>query len=110
MNETIPDKKSYMLFDEANVRFKDKEKYFADEYKVINQRRLKLNRIEKQHIGKPENLSGIGFSGGGIKASAFHLGLISGLHQAGLLSRMDYIASVSGGSWANGAYWAVHET
>lgn len=110
MNDTVPDRKGYMLFNEANIRFKNKEKYFADEYKVINKRRLMLNRIEKQHMGKPENLSGIGFSGGGIKASAFHLGLISGLHQAGLLSRMDYIASVSGGSWANGAYWAVHET
>ena len=110
MDDTVPYGKGYILFDEANIRFKKKEKYFADEYQVINQRRFMLNRIEKQHMGRPDNLSGIGFSGGGIKASAFHLGLISGLHQAGLLSRMDYIASVSGGSWANGAYWAVHET
>lgn len=110
MNDTVPDRKGYMLFDEANMRFKNKEKYFADEYKVINQRRFMHNRTEKLHMGQPEKLRGIGFSGGGIKASAFHLGLISGLHQAGLLSRMDYIASVSGGSWANGAYWSVHET
>lgn len=107
---TVADKKDHRLFEKANIRFKDKEKYFAGEYAVIKQRRLKLYPAEGQNPGKPEHLIGVGFSGGGIKASAFHLGLLSGLHQAGLLSRIDYISSVSGGSWANGAYWAVHET
>ncbi len=102
--------KGYELFQKADIRFKDKEKYFSSEYEEINQRRNKLYPNEIQELKKPKHLIGVGFSGGGIKASAFHLGLLSGLHQAGLLSHIDYISSVSGGSWANGTYWALHET
>jgi predicted acylesterase/phospholipase RssA len=48
-------------------------------------------------------------SGGGIRSAAFQLGILTGLNASdGMhekwLSKIDYIASVSGGSWANGEY------
>ncbi|QIF00020.1 patatin-like phospholipase family protein [Roseimicrobium sp. ORNL1] len=41
---------------------------------------------------------GLALSGGGFRASLYHLGLVRFLRDAGLLSRVTHIASVSGGS------------
>ena len=41
---------------------------------------------------------GICFSGGGYRASLFHAGAVRRLNEVGLLSRLDTITSVSGGS------------
>jgi predicted acylesterase/phospholipase RssA len=41
---------------------------------------------------------GLALSGGGFRASIYHLGLIRFLRDAGLLSRVSHITSVSGGS------------
>ncbi len=95
------------LIEQTSQRFENQHEYFFEEYRSIHKRRSPDQEVNDS---KPVNLTGIGFSGGGIKASAFHLGLLSGLHKAGLLLNIDYISSVSGGSWANGAYWAIHET
>ncbi len=50
-------------------------------------------------------------SGGGIRSNAYHLGILSGLHSGKIgttsaLDRVDYLSSVSGGSWANLGLWA----
>ena len=95
------------IIEKTNQRFENQYEYFSEEYNSIHKRRKPK---QEPKPSKPENLTGIGFSGGGIKSSAFHLGLLSGLHKAGLLHEIDYISSVSGGSWANGAYWAIHES
>lgn len=47
---------------------------------------------------------GLALSGGGIRSAAFQLGLMSGLHKKNILTGIDYISAVSGGSWAAGAY------
>lgn len=55
---------------------------------------------------------GLALSGGGMRANAFHLGILSGLHDTelpesegkSLLDRVDYLSSVSGGTWAAAAY------
>ena len=44
----------------------------------------------------------LALSGGGFRASLFHLGALRRLNDAGLLSRMTTISSVSGGSITNG--------
>ena len=52
---------------------------------------------------------GLCLSGGGFRASLFHLGALRRLNEVGLLSRMNTISSVSGGSILNGllaARWA----
>lgn len=43
---------------------------------------------------------GLALSGGGFRATLFHLGLLRYLRQAGLLTHVKYITSVSGGSIA----------
>ena len=44
----------------------------------------------------------LALSGGGFRASLFHLGALRRLNDAGLLSRLTAISSVSGGSITNG--------
>src|SRR5438552_1583288 len=48
----------------------------------------------------PENRSGTALclSGGGFRAALFHLGALRRLNELGILSRIDTITSVSGGS------------
>src|SRR5205807_610195 len=41
---------------------------------------------------------GLALSGGGFRASLYHLGLLRFLRDAGLLSKVTHITSVSGGS------------
>lgn len=53
--------------------------------------------------GKLEDGIGLALSGGGFRAMLFHLGSFVRLNELGLLSRIDRIASVSGGSIAAGA-------
>src|SRR6516164_6772427 len=44
------------------------------------------------------NRIGLALSGGGFRASLYHLGLVRFLRDAGLLSQVSHITSVSGGS------------
>jgi hypothetical protein len=43
---------------------------------------------------------GVCFSGGGIRSASATVGQLHGLKEIGLLSKVDYIACASGGSWA----------
>jgi NTE family protein len=52
---------------------------------------------------------GICLSGGGFRAMLFHMGSIIRLNEVGLLSRLDRVASVSGGSLAAGILAAAWE-
>jgi Patatin-like phospholipase len=58
-----------------------------------------------------KNLIGLCFSGGGIRSATFNLGVLQGLAQSGLLRKIDYISTVSGGgyigSWLLG--WMHHQ-
>lgn len=46
-----------------------------------------------------QGLIGLCFSGGGIRSATFNLGLARGLHRWGLLDRVDYLSTVSGGGY-----------
>ncbi|CAK0832530.1 unnamed protein product [Prorocentrum cordatum] len=46
----------------------------------------------------------LAFSGGGIRATAFQLGVLWRLGEAGLLGNVDRVSAVSGGGWAAAAY------
>jgi len=50
----------------------------------------------------PSNLTGLAFSGGGIRSATFHLGLLEALHDMKALPRIDYLSTVSGGSYIAG--------
>jgi NTE family protein len=56
---------------------------------------------------KLEDGIGLCLSGGGFRAMLFHLGAFYRLNELGLLSRLDRVASVSGGSIAAGALAAA---
>lgn len=44
-------------------------------------------------------LTGLTFSGGGIRSATFNLGIAQGLARLGLLRRFDYLSTVSGGGY-----------
>jgi len=50
----------------------------------------------------PPNLTGLAFSGGGIRSATFHLGLMEALSDMKQLPKMDYLSTVSGGSYIAG--------
>jgi len=56
--------------------------------------------------GKPLRI-GLALSGGGFRATAFHLGVFRRLQSMGILWKLDLLSCVSGGSIA-GAYLAAH--
>src|SRR5262245_38530249 len=45
------------------------------------------------------NLTGLALSGGGVRSAAFCLGALQALHQCGVLKRVDYLSTVSGGGY-----------
>lgn len=47
---------------------------------------------------------GLSLSGGGYRAAAFHLGTLRKLHQLAVLSRVDIISTISGGSITGACY------
>jgi NTE family protein len=51
--------------------------------------------------------TGLSLSGGGYRATAFHLGTLRKLEAMGILQHVDIISTISGGSIA-GAYYALH--
>ena len=55
-----------------------------------------------------KNKVGLALSGGGYRATAFHLGTFRKLKELGLLDKVDVISTISGGS-ITGAYYALHD-
>jgi predicted acylesterase/phospholipase RssA len=47
----------------------------------------------------PGKTVGLAFSGGGIRSATFHLGVLQGLAEYGLLKQVDYLSTVSGGGY-----------
>ena len=48
------------------------------------------------------NLVGLAFSGGGIRSATFGLGVLEALKKAGILKKVDYLSTVSGGGYIGG--------
>lgn len=64
-----------------------------------------------QHLCKMDKQGrkiGIALSGGGYRASAYHVGTLRALHKLGVLDKVDVISSVSGGSITS-AYYALNK-
>lgn len=47
----------------------------------------------------PENAVGLALSGGGVRSATFCLGVLQSLARSGVLERVDFLASVSGGGY-----------
>src|SRR4051812_754852 len=67
---------------------------------MIQQEAVRIADRQKEIFGaagKP--LLGVAFSGGGIRSGTFNLGIIQGMAKRGLLPRVDYLSTVSGGGY-----------
>lgn len=66
------------------------------ELKRLNHSRNKRGIPFKAHS---DNLTGLAFSGGGIRSATFNLGVLQALAERGLLHKFDYLSTVSGGGY-----------
>ncbi|MEN6624481.1 MAG: hypothetical protein ABFD50_23405 [Smithella sp.] len=81
---------------------------FMHEIKEIENRRKKRGIPIPAELDK--DLIGLAFSGGGIRSATFNLGVLQAFAKNHLLSKIDYLSTVSGGgyigSWfSSWAYW-----
>lgn len=60
---------------------------------------LQQRRAAVGDIAADAPVVGLGLSGGGIRSASFNLGVLQALQRKGLLSRIDYLSSVSGGGY-----------
>lgn len=87
----------------------------ADEIGQINKRRewLRLQglpagpRLAPAADGKVNEVVGLALSGGGIRSAATCLGVMQALNHNGLLNRVDYLSTVSGGGYIGASVTAT---
>lgn len=73
------------------------------EWEQIVERRCKAGVPSSgNREGPPQDLVGLSLSGGGVRSSMFGAGVLQGLHKIGLMKRVDYLATVSGGGFIGG--------
>ncbi len=74
---------------------------FVDEYRDIHARNPHLagGRPANQSPSVDHGLTGIALSGGGIRSATFSLGVLQAISAAGILPRINYLSTVSGGGY-----------
>jgi len=88
------------------------DKIIRDEAHAISARREALGRpkltVAETGPNSPAlEAVGLALSGGGIRSAAFSLGVLQALNEHGLLSRIDYLSTVSGGGYMGAALSAT---
>ena len=82
--------------------------WFGDQRKVVRAKfrfemlariRRRVHEKWRDHAESGKRISAVCFSGGGIRSATFGLGVLQGLAKHNLLSRFDYISTVSGGGY-----------
>lgn len=76
---------------------------FADVQRVEKTKVENLRRKRGVELSDPK--IGLAFSGGGIRSATFNLGILQWLAWAGLLTKIDYLSTVSGGGYIGG--WLI---
>ncbi len=80
----------------------DFNEMLEEEYKRIKARRREAgDKDPERDPGK--DTAGLGLSGGGIRSATFNLGLLQALEAMGILKKMDYLSTVSGGGYIGSA-------
>src|SRR5437763_4574010 len=74
---------------------------FPQELEIIGRRRanagLPVPPVAGTGPSTEHDLTGLALSGGGIRSAAFSLGILQAMSAGGLLPRVDYLSTVSGG-------------
>ncbi|MCJ2113766.1 patatin-like phospholipase family protein [Methylobacterium sp. E-025] len=73
---------------------------FAAECEDLAQRKSRLRPPDFTSTPTVKNeLNGLALSGGGIRSASFSLGVMQGLNRKGIIRRIDYLSTVSGGGY-----------
>lgn len=86
--------------------------YTRDFEEVLRQERAWLLRRRRAtgYLDADAPTVGLALSGGGIRSATFNLGILQALSRSGLLPRIDYLSSVSGGGYiASCLSWLRHQ-
>ncbi len=84
------------------------DEVLASELDAVNKSRGETGQNPEKDAAESDNavvrahqarLMGLAFSGGGIRSATFNLGILQTLARLGLLRRVDYLSSVSGGGY-----------
>lgn len=79
----------------------------AEYFEHIRKRASSPNPLNFAGASVKDPLIGLALAGGGTRASQISIGVLKGLHEAGLLSKVKYLSTVSGGGYAG--YWYVSQ-
>ena len=90
--------KARKRWDAGAKQFLDEPCYPHDEGEPLFQPGSPETR-DVYEIAAEQELTGLCFSGGGIRSATFNLGVLQGFAELGLLPFMDYLSSVSGGGY-----------
>lgn len=69
---------------------------------VFQRERAAIREPDGQTLGPDRPLTGLAFSGGGIRSATFNLGILQALSELRLLRHFDYLSCVSGGGYIGG--------
>jgi hypothetical protein len=103
------------LRDQKQTLGEQEEKIREHESELIGKERAELQRLAgaTDQPDYKDRLMGLAFSGGGIRSATFNLGVLQALSEQGLLTRFDYLSTVSGGgyigSWLSAWIWRERE-
>ncbi len=91
---------------------KSKLSVYKTELDFICQRRLNMGQPQipenaEISLSTRSNLVGLSLSGGGIRSATFNLGFIQALFRRGILQRVDYLSTVSGGGYIGSCLTAL---
>ena len=70
--------------------------------RVLARERAAIREPDGQSGGPERPLTGLAFSGGGIRSATFNLGILQALAELRLLRQFDYLSCVSGGGYTGG--------
>lgn len=76
----------------------------TEEKRLVARRRSWLIAQSWSQRPHAEHEVGLALSGGGIRSATFSLGLLRAMSRAGVLNRIDYLSTVSGGGYAGSFY------
>ena len=77
------------------------------EWRAVRARRLLRLPARETNEGPPKDLTGVALSGGGIRSATFNLGVLQAFSRQGLLDKIDYLSTVSGGGYIGG-WWSAY--